>query len=124
MPLQFPTTEEQQMRRADTYQQWKRAALRYDRRFKLDRWKRDDRSEDYDFVEIRSRLEQLRELRAKKDNHALLFTLNEGIHGNMGGMGKPSLYRKAKFGTKKLISTRSSTSSSAQATATAARRCS
>ncbi|MEO0952391.1 MAG: DUF3336 domain-containing protein [Pseudomonadota bacterium] len=103
MLLQLPTTEEQQMRRADTYQQWKRAAQRYDRRFKLDRWKRDDRSQDYDFVEIRARLEQLRELRARKDNQALLFTLNEGIHGNLGGMGRPSLYRKAKFGTKKLI---------------------
>lgn len=103
MLLQFPTAEEQQMRRADTYQQWKRAALRYDRRFKNDRWKLDDRSEHYDFVEIRTRLEQLRELRAKKDNHGLLFTLNEGIHGNMGGMGRPVLYRKAKFGTKQLI---------------------
>ena len=33
----------------------------------------------------------------------MLFTLNEGIHGNMGGMGKPVLYSRAKFGTKNLI---------------------
>ncbi|NNC54319.1 MAG: DUF3336 domain-containing protein, partial [Pseudomonadales bacterium] len=33
----------------------------------------------------------------------LLFTLNEGIHGNMGGMGKARLYTKAKSGTKNLI---------------------
>ncbi|MEQ8516892.1 MAG: DUF3336 domain-containing protein, partial [Chromatocurvus sp.] len=29
--------------------------------------------------------------------------LNEGIHGNMGGMGRSTLYQRAKFGTKHLI---------------------
>ncbi len=103
MVIEFPTFEEQQMRKADTYRQWKRAAIRYDKKHRLDRWKKKDRSQSYDFVAIRSRLEELRELREKKDNHGLLFTLNEGIHGNMGGMGRPVLYRKAKFGTKQLI---------------------
>ncbi|MFK8053556.1 MAG: DUF3336 domain-containing protein [Woeseiaceae bacterium] len=91
------------MRNAETFAQWRRAAIRYDKTHRLDRWKKRDRSNLYDFVAIRSRLDELRELRANKDNHGLLFTLNEGIHGNLGGMGKPDLYRKAKFGTKKLI---------------------
>jgi TAG lipase/steryl ester hydrolase/phospholipase A2/LPA acyltransferase len=39
----------------------------------------------------------------RNDHQGLLFTLNEGIHGNMGGMGRSSLYRRAKFGTKRLI---------------------
>ena len=29
--------------------------------------------------------------------------LNEGVHGNLGGIGKPSLYNKARLGTKNLI---------------------
>lgn len=101
--IEFPTTEEQQMRNADTYAQWKRAAIRYDKNHRLDRWKKRDRSSRYDFVAIRARLDELRYLRKTKDNEGLLFTLNEGIHGNLGGMGRPELYRKAKFGTKKLI---------------------
>ena len=34
------------------------------------------------------RLDRLRSMRAKHDYQGLLFNLNEGIHGNMGGMGK------------------------------------
>ena len=33
----------------------------------------------------------------------MLYALNEGIHGNMGGMGKSVLYRQAKSGTKVLV---------------------
>ena len=32
-----------------------------------------------------------------------MFTLNEGIHGNIDGIGRHSLYSRAKFGTKTLI---------------------
>jgi hypothetical protein len=53
--------------------------------------------------QIRLRLDRLRSLRVRNDYQGLLFTLNEGIHGNMGGMGRSSLYRRAKFGTKRLI---------------------
>ncbi|HBT56456.1 MAG TPA: DUF3336 domain-containing protein, partial [Pseudomonas sp.] len=49
------------------------------------------------------RLDVLRDLRFRKDYHQLLFVLNEGVHGNLGGMGKPSLYNKARLGTKNLI---------------------
>lgn len=91
------------MRRADTYKQWKRAAMAYDKKYRLDRWKKKDYSERYDFNAIRDRLTQLVEHRNARDNQALLFHLNEGIHGNLGGMGRPELYRKAKFGTKQLI---------------------
>jgi NTE family protein len=62
-----------------------------------------DQTSLYDYTQIRLRLDRLRSLRARHDYHGLLFTLNEGIHGNMGGMGRSSLYRRAKFGTKKLI---------------------
>ena len=91
------------MAEAETYQEWKEAALAYDERHRIDRWKENDKSNRYDYAFIRSRLEQLRLLRRAKDNHGLLFSLNEGIHGNLAGMGSPKLYQKAKFGTKQLI---------------------
>ncbi|MGB5738368.1 MAG: DUF3336 domain-containing protein, partial [Woeseia sp.] len=61
-------------------------------------------SKHYDYASIRKRLAELRKLRRKKDNEGLLYTLNEGIHGNMSGMGHGRLYSKARFGTKQVIS--------------------
>lgn len=91
------------MAQASSYEQWCHAARVYDEAVGNDRWRRLDQSRHFDYVSIRSRLDQLRALRARHDYSGLLFALNEGIHGNMGGMGKPELYQRAKFGTKKLI---------------------
>jgi len=88
---------------AGTYEEWKEAAQAYDAHTGLDRWKAIDQSQRYDYVAIRVRLDRLRALRARQDNRGLLFNLNEGIHGNMGGMGNAALYEKARFGTKQLI---------------------
>ncbi|MFV0476912.1 MAG: DUF3336 domain-containing protein [Parahaliea sp.] len=88
---------------AGSYDQWHEAALAYDRSTGMDRWQKNDRSRLYDFNSIRNRLNHLKSLRRKKDNRALLFTLNEGIHGNMDGMGNEQLYFRAKTGTKALI---------------------
>lgn len=92
-----------QMETADTYAQWSELAGAYDREKGLDDWKSADASKSYDYRAIRQRLDLIRDLRFRKDYHQLLFTLNEGIHGNLGGMGKPALYNKAKLGTKNLI---------------------
>ena len=89
--------------RASSYDEWKEAAIAHDAKTGLDRWKLIDQSRRYDYVSIRVRLDSLRAMRARHDNRGLLFSLNEGIHGNMGGMGRSSLYEKAKFGTKQLI---------------------
>ena len=77
--------------------------LAYDKQSGNDRWKRRDQSRDYDYVSIRHRLDGLRSLRARHDYPGLLFTLNEGIHGNVGGMGRPELYQRAMVGTKQVI---------------------
>ena len=103
MVFELPTSDELRMRRADTYAQWRRAAMAYDKAHRLDRWKQKDRTSRYDFVSIRERLTSLKKFRDDGDNQGLLFHLNEGLHGNLGGMGHPDLYRKAKFGTKQLI---------------------
>ena len=88
---------------ASSYGEWQEAALNHDAKTGLNRWKMLDQSRRYDYVSIRIRLDALRSLRARQDNRGLLFSLNEGIHGNLGGMGRSTLYDKAKFGTKQLI---------------------
>ncbi|MCG8370562.1 MAG: DUF3336 domain-containing protein [Proteobacteria bacterium] len=91
------------MEEAASYDEWKQAAIEHDEVSDAARWKILDQSRRYDYVSIRSRLDHLRNLRARHDDRGLLFALNEGIHGNMGGMGASELYGKARFGTKKLI---------------------
>jgi NTE family protein len=91
------------MASATCYEEWKEAAIEHDEVSGAARWRQIDQSRRYDFVSIRSRLDHLRTLRDHGDDRGLLFTLNEGIHGNMGGMGRSELYGKSKFGTKQLI---------------------
>jgi NTE family protein len=91
------------MDNAGSYEEWKAAALAHDDRSGAAGWRRSDESRRYDYRVIRRRIEELRKLRASADPHRLLYYLNEGIHGNMGGMGSARMYRKAKFGTKDLV---------------------
>jgi TAG lipase/steryl ester hydrolase/phospholipase A2/LPA acyltransferase len=94
---------QKQMTAAESYEQWQLLAVEHDEVSGARRWRQVDQSTQYDYAQIRLRLDRLRSLRARHDYQGLLFTLNEGIHGNMGGMGRSSLYRKANFGTKGLI---------------------
>ncbi|WP_162627683.1 DUF3336 domain-containing protein [Erythrobacter sp. KY5] len=94
---------EKAMKQAESYDQWAGYAKLHDEVTGKDKWRRFEQSERYDFAAIRSRLNELRLLRERADNHELLFALHEGIHGNLGGMGKPSMFSHAKFGTKNLI---------------------
>jgi NTE family protein len=94
---------EKALAQAESYAEWRSVARDLDRKLGHERWRSIDQSSQYDYVSIRLRLDQLRSLRARHDYRGLLFTLNEGIHGNMGGMGKSSLYERALFGTKQLI---------------------
>lgn len=96
----------QQLKNMDaamSYAEWEEAALEYDRLTGMDDWKARDQTRLYDHVQIRQRLERLKAYRSANDNHGLLYTLNEGIHGNMGGMGRDTLYSHAMHGTKQLI---------------------
>ncbi len=94
---------ERKMAEAETYDEWQAAAQAYDERNGLQGWKQSEKSRRYDYAAIRRRLDALQIMRRTNDNHGLLFTLNEGIHGNLGGMGTSALYQKAKFGTKQLV---------------------
>jgi len=88
---------------ATSYEEWRRTAIAHDKSTKLTLWKSTDKSSQFDFTSIRRRLRRLRKLRASKVYAGILYALNEGVHGNIDGMGRAGLYRKAKFGTKKLI---------------------
>ncbi|MEM6581476.1 MAG: DUF3336 domain-containing protein [Pseudomonadota bacterium] len=94
---------EKVMDKSRSYEEWRNAAVEHDEVSGKRRWREVDQTNQYDYAQIRLRLDRIRSLRARHDHQGLLFTLNEGIHGNMGGMGRSTLYRHAKFGTKKLI---------------------
>ncbi len=91
------------LREAQSYEQWCEAASAYDAHHGLDRWRRKDATRQYDYVSIRMRLDRLQSLRARHDVRGILYALNEGIHGNMSGMGKSGLYGHALSGTKQLV---------------------
>jgi len=97
------TRHQKTMDTATTYDEWKTAAIAHDKSTRLSRWKSDDESAQFDFTSIRRRLRKLRKLCRNKDYAGVLYALNEGVHGNIDGMGRAGLYRKARFGTKKLI---------------------
>lgn len=93
----------QRMAAATQYQAWLNAAIEHDRISGMQRWREKEDSSQYDSAEIRIRYDRLRELIDEGNTAELLYALNEGIHGNMGGMGKPILYNQARSGTKVLI---------------------
>ncbi|MDH3587424.1 MAG: DUF3336 domain-containing protein, partial [Gammaproteobacteria bacterium] len=91
------------MSEAQSYEEWREAAIAHDKASGVHEWVESDESKHFDYVSIRRRLERLRELRASGDHARMLYALNEGIHGNIDGIGRRALYGKAKFGTKRLI---------------------
>lgn len=94
---------EKAMAQAQSYAEWSDAAAAHDRSTGVDVWKKSDESKHFDHISIRRRLKRLSKLWKSQDNAGLLYALNEGIHGNMDGMGNARLHQKAQFGTKKLI---------------------
>lgn len=91
------------MAEANDYEQWHELALEHDRLSGAEDWRHNDKSSLYDYRNLSIRLANLRQLHKNNDDHGLLFALNEGIHGNMAGMGGAKLHTKAKCGTKFLI---------------------
>lgn len=94
---------QKQMDNADNYPEWRVAAIMHDEASGMAKWRETDQTRFYDHASIRHRLYNLRKLRQQRDDNGLLFALNEGIHGNMGGMGKPVMYNRSKYSTKRLI---------------------
>jgi TAG lipase/steryl ester hydrolase/phospholipase A2/LPA acyltransferase len=94
---------EQALFEATSYADWYAAATELDRVEGRDQWRLEKESEQYDYRLLDSRLRILRRLRKQKDHDRLMFRLREELHGNLGNMANPALYREARGGTKKLI---------------------
>ena len=92
-----------EMEQAKDYNAWKAAAKNHDDISGMEDWKGRDNTSLYDSAEVRIRHDNLTNLVQEGNYPELLYALNEGIHGNMGGMGRPVMYKKAKLGTKYLI---------------------
>jgi NTE family protein len=105
----FPTNAravkkiEEDLLQADSYARWYELAQEHDRETGAQLWRQTDESRLYDHSRIKTRVQRLRKMRRKGDDHGVLFTLNEGIHGNIDGIGQAKLYQRAKCGTKLLI---------------------
>ncbi|TAM12565.1 MAG: DUF3336 domain-containing protein [Nevskiaceae bacterium] len=103
MPSKAITARRRDLAHAVNYETWKDIALELDALEGGAAWCEDDTSSDYDFLLIRERLEQLRELRTAGAVRPLVFELVAGLHGNLGNMANPALYQHCRFGTKQLI---------------------
>ena len=99
----YPKAVKEISEKAESYDEWLDLAKLYDEETGLDEWRKEKESDYYDNDEIRIRLDKLKRLREAGDDYGLLFTLNEGIHGNMAGMANSKLHTKALSGTKHLI---------------------
>lgn len=87
----------------ETYEDWLENALAEDHASGADEWKSTPDTSDFDYRIIQRRYDELAQIRDSGDISRLTYYLNEGIHGNMAGMGAPKLYTRARFGTKQLI---------------------
>lgn len=95
---------EQQMDDSVSYAEWHANAKAHDELSGAMEWRKRDETRLFDYVSIQSRLARLRKLRRVGNDRRLLFALNEGIHGNMGGMGRRAMYSRAYTGTKQVVS--------------------
>ncbi len=103
LPFRDMSDAERKLRSAADYASWKAVAIRHDELTGMQQWKARNQSNLFDYRAIQERLDHFRLVKRKRDYAALLYSLNEGVHGNIDGIGHPRLYQKARFGTKRLI---------------------
>lgn len=84
------------MARAGSYAEWYEQAQQHDMQSGAAQWRETTQSTLYDYAAIQARHDSLQQGLAEKSSAELLYSLNEGVHGNRGGMGRPHLYGRAK----------------------------
>ena len=87
---------EKQMDSVRTYNQWIGLARDHDRISGAQKWRETLKSSSYSFAEIDSRNKHLKECLNSGSHRETLYALNEGVHGNMGGMGAPACISRPK----------------------------
>ena len=103
MSKKLIATRRRDLEQVADYKAWREISLELDTLEGTDAWKQDDTSDDYDHLLIKERLAEMRALRKGGDVRQLVFTLYEGLHGNLGNITSLPLYSVARVGTKQLI---------------------
>jgi predicted acylesterase/phospholipase RssA len=88
---------------ARDYASWREIAIDLDHLEGADAWKQDEMSDDYDYLLIKERLAEMRQLRRNGEVRHLVHSLAEGLHGNLGNVADPVLYAYSRIGTKRLV---------------------
>lgn len=88
---------------AESYEEWKAAAIALDTLEGNDAWKLDDESTEYNAALVAARLKQLDEARVSCDVQKMLFLIRTSLTRGLGGMGDLRLYKHSHIGTKSLI---------------------
>ncbi|KAJ7781209.1 patatin-domain-containing protein [Mycena metata] len=91
------------LRAAQSYEEWKEAALVLDEYLHFDEWKKEDEDPFYDWKLVRKVQRSLRTLREKNDVRACLGVLETCIRSNFAAVESPRLYSETFLGTKDLI---------------------
>ena len=93
----------QSLRDAQTYPEWKRTALEFDRFRKYDEWKANDASPFYDWRLVQRVIAAMKVTRQKEDAHALMGVLHLCLKHGFAGIENLALYSQSFYGTKHLI---------------------
>lgn len=91
------------MKTAECYADYLDAAQAHDELSGASQWKAKEACKDYDYREIRKRVQRIKQAKASNDAAGLMYILHEGLHGNLGNIAASSLNGQAKIGTKHLI---------------------
>ncbi|EEB07015.1 triacylglycerol lipase [Schizosaccharomyces japonicus yFS275] len=88
---------------ASTYEEWLAVGSELDKRDGNEDWRRDERSDEYNYDLIRTRLVELRNARKEKNTQLVLSLLRITLTRSFGNLNNMRLYRFAYAGTKYLI---------------------
>ncbi|MFT6270103.1 MAG: putative acylesterase/phospholipase RssA [Alphaproteobacteria bacterium] len=91
------------MQAAESYAEYKEAGQAHDELSGAHEWKAKDACKDYDYREIRKRVQRMKRAKSINDAAGLMYILHEGLHGNLGNIAASSLNSHSKIGTKHLI---------------------
>jgi len=88
---------------AETFDEWRAAAVALDALEGNNAWKEEDESPDYDAALVLARLKALADARMSCDIRQIVLQLRTALARNLGGMGSLRMYQHSHVGTKKLV---------------------
>ena len=86
-----------------TYREWYQVSLKLDELSGKNEWKKERKSDMYDYELVYNNLVEMREARLSKDYTKLLYLIRTKWVRNLGNMGDGELYIHCYVGTKQLI---------------------